>query len=60
MKKELKKWLFECKTTLAVLQLKRLKVLTKDYEKIIIDAQIKDINVIINKIKEILKKGDTT
>lgn len=60
MKKELKKWLIECKTTLGVLQLKRLKVLTKDYEKIIIDTQINDINVIIKKIKKILQKGDIT
>lgn len=60
MEKELKKWLIECKTLLNILKLKRLKVLTKDYEKIIIDTQINDVNVIIKKLKKILKKGEKT
>lgn len=55
MEKQLKKWLKECKITKSLLSAKRLKFLTKDYERIIIDTQLKDINIIIDKINFILK-----
>lgn len=58
MKKDLKKWLKECEKTLRLLHLKKIKVLTSDYEKLVIDTQIKDINIIIKKIREILERSE--
>lgn len=59
MKKELNKWLSESKKAKNILLLKQLNSKLKDYEKLVLNVQIKDLDVIIKKIKYILERSET-
>lgn len=58
MKKELNKWLSECKKAKNILLIKQLNPKLKDYEKLVINVQIKDLDVIIKQIKYILERRE--
>lgn len=58
MKKELNKWLSECKKAKQTLLIKQLNPKLKDYEKLVINVQIKDLDVIIKQIKYILERRE--
>ena len=57
MKNELNNWLKECKKAKNKLLIKKLNVKLKDYEKLVIDVQIKDLDVIIKKLRFILERS---
>lgn len=57
MRKELNNWLKECKKAKNQLLIKKLNIKLKDYEKLAIDVQIKDLDVIIKKLKYILERS---
>lgn len=57
MKTELNKWLKECKKVKNQLLIKKLNIKLKDYEKLVIDVQIKDLDVIIKKLIFILERS---
>lgn len=59
MTKELNNWLKECKKAQKTLLLKKLNPKLKDYEKLVIDVQLKDLDVIIKQIKFILERSET-
>lgn len=53
---ELNNWLKEVKKAKNQLLIKSLNFRLKDYEKLVIDVQIKDLDVIIKKINTILER----
>lgn len=55
---ELNKWLKEAKKAKNQLLIKSLNFKLKDYEKLVIDVQIKDLDVIIKKINTIIERRD--
>lgn len=55
---ELNKWLKEAKKAKNQLLIKSLNFKLKDYEKIVIDVQIKDLDVIIKKINTIIERRE--
>lgn len=57
MKTELNNWLKECKKAKNQLLIKKLNIKLKDYEKLVIDVQIKDLDVIIKKLRFILERS---
>ena len=59
MKKELNKWLKECKFAQKKLLLKKLNPKLKDYEILVINVQLKDLDVIIKQIKSILERSES-
>lgn len=59
MLKELNNWLSECKKAKNKLLLKKLNPKLKDYERLVFDVQIKDLDVIIKQIKYILERSET-
>lgn len=57
MKNELNNWLKECKKIKNQLLIKKLNFKLKDYEKLVIDIQIKELDIIIRKIRFILERS---
>ena len=57
MKNELNNWLKECKKAKNQLLIKKLNIKLKDYEKLVIDVQIKDLDFIIKKLRFILERS---
>ena len=57
MKTVLNNWLKECKKAKNQLLIKKLNIKLKDYEKLVIDVQIKDLDVIIKKLRFILERS---
>lgn len=57
MKNALNNWLKECKKAKNQLLIKKLNIKLKDYEKLVIDVQIKDLDVIIKKLRFILERS---
>ena len=55
---ELNKWLKEAKKAKNQLLIKSLNFKLKDYEKLVIDVQIKDLDVIIKKINTIIERRE--
>lgn len=57
MRNVLNNWLKECKKAKNLLLIKKLNIKLKDYEKLVIDVQIKDLDVIIKKLRFILERS---